>query len=110
MNATRLDPFVEKQIIAYAAADPTTEQCGLVYGKAVVWITNRHPNPTEHFEMDDEELLDCYREFGHPDGVWHSHPNGNPTPSNADVMGAIPGVPYYIVAKDRVHIYDFSAR
>lgn len=105
-----VDTFVAAQVLAYAAADPETEQCGLVYGRAVTWITNRASDPTKFFEMDNEELLDQYTEFGHPDAVWHSHPNGDPNPSKADIMGAPPGVLYLIAAGGKVYAYDFSGR
>lgn len=108
MTVATVSDFVRAQILAYTNVDETIEACGLVYGESVVWITNRASDPAHYFEMDNEELLDAFTEFGQPDAVWHSHPDGNPNPSETDRAGAPPGVDYLIVADNVIYTYRFD--
>lgn len=87
--------------------DSTRERCGLVYGDYVIEIDNVHADPENYFEMDPEQQMDAWSEFGRPDYVWHSHPNNDPEPSEADRLGAPPGIGYLIAARNRVYQYEF---
>lgn len=84
------------------------EACGvIVNGVGVIEIPNVHKDPEHYFEMEAAQLVAVYEEYGGIDGVWHSHPNGDPLPSTADAEGAPPGLPYYIIANGAVHKYRF---
>lgn len=98
--------LLTRQMVEYAALDPEVEVCGLVYGQAVLSINNRAKDPSAFFVLDEEELVAAYTDFGAPDGVWHSHPNGDPNPSTADWEGLPPGAKMYIVAGGAVYVYD----
>lgn len=82
------------------------EQCGLVYGSLVLRVTNVHSDPENFFTMDPDEQLAWWSLHGKPHAIWHSHPNGDPKPSEADVLGAPPGIPYLIAAKRVVYQYE----
>lgn len=98
--------FEEELVLRCKAAEPN-EACGVIVDDQVIEIPNVHKEPQHFFTMDPEILLDVYEEYGDIDGVWHSHPNGDPAPSTADREGAPPGKPYYIVAGGLVREYVF---
>lgn len=83
---------------ATAQAAHPLECCGLVTGRpglieAVVPAMNVSPHPESSFEIDPAMLLRTHREaraagqrvIGH----YHSHPNGEPTPSRRDAARAV---------------------
>jgi proteasome lid subunit RPN8/RPN11 len=107
MGSLLSDPWFREDLLRRARAAEPNEACGVIVDEVViVEIPNVHKEPATFFEMDPEVLLDVYEEYGTIDGVWHSHPNGDPFPSDADRAGAPPGVPYYIVAGFQVWRYD----
>jgi proteasome lid subunit RPN8/RPN11 len=53
--------------------------------------------------MDYDQQCAMYARNGVPDGVWHSHPNGDPTPSPADLEYHPKGMRMLIVAGGEVH-------
>ncbi|MEM6476232.1 MAG: M67 family metallopeptidase [Pseudomonadota bacterium] len=69
------------------------EACGLLLGQgarvtAFVETRNTHPAPETHFEIDAQALIDAHRaeREGGPQvlGYFHSHPRGEPCPSETD--------------------------
>lgn len=93
----------EQMMIDAAAQAIPREACGLVYKTRAYEIRNAAMNGTTFFIMDMEEQARLWQEFGNPDGVWHSHPNGDPNPSEADLHYHPPGARLYIVAGGKVH-------
>lgn len=76
-----------------ALADRPNEACGLLLGEgarvtAFVEARNVHPTPTTHFEIEPQALIDAHRaeREGGPQilGYFHSHPTGEPCPSQTD--------------------------
>lgn len=80
-------------IEAAAVAAHPRECCGLLLGKggrisAIRSTENVHPAPETHFEIDPQALIDAHRAMrdGGPQvlGYFHSHPSGDPIPSETD--------------------------
>lgn len=73
------------------------EACGLLFGEPgrIVEASiarNVAEHPERHFEIDPQHLFDAQRKDRAGPmrlmGCWHSHPNGNPNPSQYDLEGA----------------------
>lgn len=66
------------------------EACGLVVkvGKKSIAVEteNSSENPNAQFLIGADEYARC-ADMGEVIGVWHTHTNGNPNPSNADYAG-----------------------
>jgi proteasome lid subunit RPN8/RPN11 len=92
------------KLLWWAASEAPLEACGVIVGLDAYQLKNVHPEPENFFLMDDNELLAIY-EKGVPCAVWHSHPNGDPSPSPADIDGCPPGMAMLIVANGEVHLY-----
>ncbi len=79
---------------AEAAAEPEREVCGLIgarYGIAVAHypIANVAPNPRRRYHMDSAAQIAAFRAMRLNGealaAIYHSHPNGPPTPSPRDL-------------------------
>ncbi len=92
-------------MLSHARDAAPREACGVIAGGQVIRITNVSQQPEAFFEMDVTELLAVYRNYATIEGVYHSHPGGNPKPSPTDREGAPPDLPYYIVTLDEVYEY-----
>lgn len=86
------------------------EACGLVvaYGRhhRIIPADNLAADPRCTFELDPEAWLRV-RDGEEVIGIYHSHPDGDPTPSVADLTSCeISGYPWYIVGAQtrRVHV------
>ena len=82
------------------------EACGVVIrkGKKSIAIAckNAAENPNAHFVMDVNDYASAADE-GEIIGIWHTHPNASPQPSDADRVGCENSeVPWYIVGVYRV--------
>ena len=84
-------------IVAAARLQPDREQCGLLFGTAARIagfqpITNVHPEPARHFEIDPAALIAAHRaqRNGGPAliGHYHAHPMGAAVPSATDAAQA----------------------
>jgi len=81
-------------LLAEAAKAYPAEACGLLLGQrpglieAVQPVSNVHPEPHRHFELDPAALIAAHRAArgGGPLvlGYYHSHPTGRPEPSRTD--------------------------
>ncbi len=69
------------------------EACGILLGegkrvKALRLVANVHPTPQTHFEIDPQALIDAHRDERAGGakliGYFHSHPTGDPRPSETD--------------------------
>lgn len=96
-------------IAAVRAAEQVAplEACGLLVvrdGQLRMWPAgNVAANPRAHFEVDPVDIA-AAEAWGEVVAVWHSHPDGSPTPSLADrVMCAQSGLPWLIVTPSGRH-------
>jgi desampylase len=103
----RLQKATVAAILREAEATPTVEVCGLVWAskageQTVVPLRNSHKEPERYYDIDPAELLAAYRRMeeaeGAPLAFYHSHPNGTPDPSEADMMGAMNTGMHYLIA------------
>ncbi|MFZ1742604.1 MAG: M67 family metallopeptidase [Pontixanthobacter sp.] len=81
------------QLLAHAKRAHPDECCGILFGQgeeiaSATAVTNVHPAPQTHFEIDPAALIIAYKaeRDGGPRimGFYHSHPNGPPAPSATD--------------------------
>ena len=103
------------QIIAAAARAMPREACGLLLGDRKRISTcseaaNVAANPYRHFEIEPEALFAAlHAERAGGDkllGYWHSHPYGDPSPSETDLaMAPRDGRLWLIVAGERVRLW-----
>ena len=106
----RLSEDQRDELRAHARAALPHEACGLLVGRetaegfvvdAVRALRNRSQEP-DRYELDPAEHLAVEREAEATGrivvGAWHSHPDGEPVPSRADLESAWPGWSYLIVA------------
>ncbi|WP_206435774.1 Mov34/MPN/PAD-1 family protein [Tsuneonella rigui] len=84
---------IEQGLLALADSAYPLEACGLLLGVGdriteARSCSNVHPEPTRHFEIDPQALIDAHRaeRGGGPSvlGSFHSHPSGPPEPSVTD--------------------------
>ncbi len=85
------------QILQRVQADAPREACGLLgcaQGRVqrVAPIANVAADPEHHFEMDARQLVRAMFEFERAGleagAIWHSHPLGEPLPSQEDIRNA----------------------
>jgi proteasome lid subunit RPN8/RPN11 len=91
------------------------ECCGLLFGTADAVTAHRpaanvHPQPSRHFEIDPQALIDAHRNMrqGGPRliGYYHSHPTGNCEPSATDrALAAGDGMIWAIIAEGRLALW-----
>ena len=101
-----------QQIVAAAAASPTVEICGLLFGDGdridrIEPCANIAGDPSRTFEIDPAALIAAHRAMraGGPAliGHYHSHPGGRAMPSLRDAAAAAPdGAIWLIVAGESV--------
>lgn len=100
-----------RHLVDYANALPTEEVCGFVL---VDWkiepVLNMHPEPATRFSFDEEHLISLFaRRRGEVRGIFHSHPHGNPHPSDTDCNGwAYPMFRYWIIANHDVYEWEIK--
>lgn len=94
------------------AKDSETEICGFIMSDwSFCQVTNVADRPKTSFFMDTQESLaiqrTCHDEII---GIYHSHPGGNPYPSQHDLDGWNPKMPwrYFIIAGN--FIREFKRR
>jgi proteasome lid subunit RPN8/RPN11 len=99
-------PALLSRLLAEAAATPTLEICGLLFGTpdridAAQRTHNVAADPSAWFEVDPAALFAALRAeraggaalIGH----YHSHPNGRAVPSPRDLAAAEPGRLWLII-------------
>jgi len=102
-----LTDWLRRNLATRAAAEAPEEACGLIgrgrNGLGLWAADNSAEDPCEGFMIRADHLLDILRAMDmHGEtlaGVFHSHPNGDPTPSAADRTTARlwPGLTWIIV-------------
>lgn len=106
---------VHRQLIAEAAAAHPHECCGLILGRdgrieRVQPARNVHPAPQRNFEIDPAALIAAHRaaRSGGAEvlGYYHSHPAGEPRPSDTDrACSAGDGRIWAIIADTKVRMW-----
>lgn len=93
-------------VLALAARTPT-EVCGIVYDGEVHVLENSSDTPEHDFAIKPEVLRSFFvgRDLALWQGVWHSHPNGDPEPSKNDIAWHPIGKKMHILAGGEVHTY-----
>ncbi|MEO8608999.1 MAG: M67 family metallopeptidase [Chloroflexota bacterium] len=90
-----LTPTQAESIGRFALDGRPEEVCGIIGGigeraKQIVSIENSSPDPQRHFRLDDQAFAKAMFELEHNGlsliGIYHSHPNGNPIPSQEDIQ------------------------
>ena len=86
--------------LEHARAEMPREACGLIVvqnGKERYWPCRNIAQNQQHFIMEAEDFAKA-EDHGDVIGVFHSHPNGLPQPSEADKVGCeLSGLPWHIV-------------
>ncbi|WP_298336831.1 M67 family metallopeptidase [uncultured Erythrobacter sp.] len=91
------------------------EACGILLGEGAqitqfAEAANVHPTPETHFEIDPQALIDAHRSEraggAQIQGYFHSHPNGQATPSVMDQdMAARDGRIWAILGENEVKFW-----
>jgi desampylase len=99
-------------LLAEAEEAHPIECCGMLLGEgstitAIQPARNVHPEPSRHFEIDPQVLIDAHRSARNAGaqvlGYYHSHPNGLAEPSVTDrAMAAPDGAIWAIIAAGRI--------
>jgi proteasome lid subunit RPN8/RPN11 len=106
------------QILAWAAADPGREVCGLLFGDGqrideAQPTRNVSATPERTFEIDPQSLFAAIRaeREGGPRliGHYHSHPSGSAIPSACDAEMAEPGRFWLIVSGGGAQLWRAEA-
>ncbi len=83
-----------RQIVQCALDDAPDETCGLIAGlggraQIILPVRNMAADARVHYEMDHAALVQAMFEIEHRGleliGIFHSHPNGEPIPSQTDI-------------------------
>lgn len=92
----RLTKTIKEAIHAHAKSAYPNECCGLIIDEDYYPCDNVAPNPTEHFEIDPQNMLEM-QDIGEIQAIVHSHPNGNAEPSEVDrVQMGVHGIDWVI--------------
>lgn len=93
----RLTKVLKDQITAHAWGEYPNECCGVMIGGQYRPCTNIAHDPANTFEIDPAEWM-ALAELGDIGAIVHSHPNGEPLPSEVDkVQMGLHGVDWVIV-------------
>ena len=122
MPAYDIPRAIVAELIQRAHASPEHEVCGLLAGNitptayhvsACYPIPNSHPTPATHFHMEPRQFVQAMYAIAATNlalvGIYHSHPNGSPQPSSADIAAAAYAVPYVIIADGQLHGWKIEA-
>ena len=100
------------RIIEIGLEEAPKEACGIIVpdlgyppDQWVIPMLNRADNPLTSYKIDSQTIRHIVLDRNSEGEavwddilVWHTHPGGSPTPSNADYDAKIPGVKYLVVA------------
>lgn len=102
-----LTPAQAESIGRYALDARPQETCGIIAGMGeramqIVPIANSAPEPEQHFRLDDQAFAKAMFELERNGlsliGIYHSHPKGDPIPSQEDIRQSnYPATAYVIV-------------
>lgn len=95
------------RIVEIGMARIPYEACGIVVpnldvpaSEWVVEMENKADNPLNSYKIDSATIRQIVSDPSVWDDVliWHTHPSGSPSPSQADWEGRLPGLKYLVVA------------
>lgn len=97
-----MDKIIPEAVKDAAMATFPQEVCGFVVrrGKKSVWVNvpNSSKTPMQTFQIAPDEYARV-ADTGEIIGIWHTHPNGNTQPTDADRVGCeLSDLPWYIVS------------
>ena len=109
MRPASATPEVIDQILVIGQKRQPNEACGVILPHdLVVELPNVAKNPTEAYEIDNEDLVKVLVPLlqSEDEGdlqrsdiiIWHTHPSGSVGPSEADMMARASGFRYLVVA------------
>lgn len=94
-------------IVHHVRGELPQEACGLLAGRAgrierIIPAANAATDPLRYYKIDDKALVQAMFEIERSGltlaGIYHSHPNSDPIPSQTDIaQAAYPDVVYLIV-------------
>jgi len=86
------------------AASSTDEVCGLIVdNKTLIPCRNTHPEPAQHFRIDDADWLRA-EGTGEVTAIFHSHPVDLPVLSGADRGAQVAsGIDWWLASGGRLH-------
>jgi len=94
-NTVFISSSVEQEMSKHMYNSLPQEACGVVLGEAAAGgirisrfqpIRNVAPNPLHHFSLDEAEWIRCIFNESQLIGIFHSHPQTNPVPSDQDLI------------------------
>lgn len=97
MRTLWMSPELSRRIIDEALKAKPNEVCGLIVGQGehathIIPIDNVHADPTHYFRMDPTALAQHLPALDRNGqrllGFYHSHPSGDPVPSETDIHEA----------------------
>lgn len=95
-----IDDDLKAEILKEVEASFPREFCGLIVdidGKPTLWPCKNEAVGTDHFVLSPEDYA-AAEQAGTIISVIHSHPNGSPEPSQADLVACeASGLPWHIV-------------
>ncbi|MFQ3568111.1 MAG: M67 family metallopeptidase [Aggregatilineales bacterium] len=107
VSALWLEEASARALVLQATGAAPEEICGLLAGRdavisEVISIRNAADDPRQTFYMDEDEfkarLHDLERRGLSLIGFYHSHPQGDPTPSPTDIRSAYyPEIPHLLI-------------
>lgn len=104
MPRLRLTPEQKKEMMdACAKADPL-EACGIVAGGVLYQLENHSARPGT-FALRAEDIRKVAEHHGGYEGIWHSHPSGNPLPSDVDWASHPPAKALVVATRTLVRVY-----
>lgn len=112
-NVLRISESAMQHMVRACRVRMPDEACGFIvadrerpdFGVRCVVMKNVHPNPHNHYRMDDQSVRLAYGDFDRNEeevvAVFHSHPTGGPFMSDADLEAAADeSLAYVIVSFD----------
>jgi len=98
-----------KVLIEHAFNSPAEEACGLICGYAgvehVVVLPNVARDKQKTFEMTLKDVVDTTTLYGPILAVWHTHPSGDPLPSQVDLAEHPDGIALVIATSEEANAY-----
>lgn len=95
-----------KQVMIDAAKEAhPNEACGIVAGGVCYRLPNKAEHPERTFRISAEDIADVATHHRGYSGIWHSHPSGNPHPSETDWVGHPISKALIVVAGETVTIH-----
>lgn len=100
---------VQQFLMKAARREFPNEACGLIFGDDdVVQIRNVAKSKDHFFIMDYAQLREVVEGRGRlPSAYWHTHPQGDITPSGADRKHHMPGYRMVIATASEVMDYGY---